>query len=280
MQKDALHDVWKHHSAKWSRVGSPLRPTEEDTRIMMMLAAPALSYSKVNSSLIVLGVTPELVQLPWPSHTRLQAFDHSADMIASVWRPHSLNSSSVQQVCWQNMPVPDKSADLVIGDGCFTVLPSSDGYRAVLAESARVLKQTGLLVLRCFIRPELSESLDDVLEAAHGGTIGSFHAFKWRLAMAMTFDEEFSVAVKDIHEAFERLFPDREHLAGTTGWPIAVIDTIDAYKGMDTRYTFPTMSVLQQLGRPFVDVVDIRYGNYELAERCPIICFKPIECNS
>ena len=46
MQKDSLHDVWKHHSVKWSQVGSPLRPTEEDTRIMLMLSAPALSHGE------------------------------------------------------------------------------------------------------------------------------------------------------------------------------------------------------------------------------------------
>jgi SAM-dependent methyltransferase len=244
---------------------------------MLMLSAPALSHSKVSSTVIILGVTPELVHLPWPSHTRLLAFDHSADMIASVWRPHLTIRSSVLQGSWQNMPLPDKSADLVIGDGCFTVLPSTDACRAVLAESARVLKQTGLLVLRCFIRPEIPESFDDVLDAVHRGMIGSFHALKWRVAMAMTPDKEFTVVVKDIHAVFERLFPDRKQLAESTGWPLAVIDTIDAYKGMDTRYTFPTLSVFRQLALSFVDVVEIRYGNYELAERCPIFSLKPKE---
>jgi SAM-dependent methyltransferase len=280
MQKDAIHDVWRDHATKWSRVGSPLRPTEEDTHIMLMLSAPAFSHSKVSSNVIILGVTPELVQLPWPSHARLHAFDHSAEMIASVWRPHSRNPSSVQQACWQKIPLPDESIDLVIGDGCLTMLPCADDYRAVLAESARVLKLTGLLVLRCFIRPERTESLHDVFMAAHAGMIGSFHALKWRVAMAITPDEEFSVAVTEIHTAFERLFPDRDQLACYTGWPRAAIDTIDAYQGRNARYTFPTMSELKQLALPFVEVTDISQGNYELADRCPILCFKPINYKS
>ncbi len=243
---------------------------------MMMLSTPALSHSKENSVVVVLGVTPELVQLSWPKNTRLLAFDHSADMIASVWSPHSRNPSSVQQVSWQKMPLSDQSADLVIGDGCFTVLPCADDYRNVLAESARVLKRTGLLVLRCFIRPERSESLEEVLAEVLAGQIGSFHALKWRVAMAIIPDEELSVAVTDIHATFERLFPDRDQLAKNTGWPRTAIDTIDAYHEMDTRYTFPTMSAFRKLALPFVNVVDIRQGHYELAERCPIFCFKPI----
>ena len=277
MQSDFIHGVWRSHSKNWYQVGSPLRPTEEDQSIMMMLSIPALSYNQECSDVIVLGVTPELVHLSWPSHTRVHAFDHSADMIASVWSSHARNPSSVQQASWQNIPLSDNSADLVIGDGCFTVLPSADDCQVVLAELARVLKRSGLLVLRCFARPERHESLENVVAALHAGMIGSFHALKWRVAMAIFPDEDLSVPVTDIHAAFERLFPDRDQLAKYTGWPCAVIDTIDAYQRVDTRYTFPTLSELSVLALPFFDVVDIRQGHYELAERCPIICFKPID---
>ncbi len=280
MQNNLIHGVWRNHSMNWSLVGSPLRPTEEDQRIMMMLSIPALSHSMEHTDVVVLGVTPELVHLSWPCNTRVQAFDHSADMIASVWYPNSRNSSFVQQVSWQNMPLSDNSVDLVIGDGCFTVLPSADACRVVLAESARVLKRTGLLVLRCFIRPERSETLENVFAALHAGMIGSFDALKWRVAMAITPDEELSVAVTDIYAAFEMLFPDRDQLAKCTGWSRTAIDTIGAYKGMAARYTFPTMSELRKLASPFVDVFDIRQGHYELAERCPIFCFKPVDCKS
>jgi len=280
MEKDSIPGVWKHHAAHWQQVGSPLRPTEEDREIILTLSLPALSHSRNTSEVIVLGVTPELVQLNWPGNIRLQAFDHSAEMIASVWRPHFRNPSSVQQVRWQSMPLEDESVDLVIGDGCVTVLPCADDCRAVFAEASRVLKPTGLLVMRCFIRPERAESAEDVVTALYNGMIGSFHALKWRVAMAINPDGEFSVAVAGIHALFERLFPDRDQLAGYTGWSREAIDTIDAYSGTDIRYTFPTISELTELALPFAAVVDARKGTYELAERCPILCFKPISCKS
>ena len=275
MQKDAIHGVWKHHSAQWAQVGSPLRPTEEDTRIMLMLSAPAFSINEDISSVVVLGVTPEVVQLPWPIHTHVVAYDHSTDMIASVWQPHFQNPSSVQQVRWQSMPLSDESVDLVIGDGCLSVLPCADDYRGVFAEVARVLKPPGRLVLRCFLRPEQSESIADVVTAVFSGKIGSFHTLKWRVAMAIKPDLEFSVAVADIHAAFESHFPDRQQLAFSTGWSREAINTIDAYKGTDVRYTFPTMSELKPLLLPFFDIVEVRHGSYELAERCHILSLKP-----
>jgi len=242
---------------------------------MLMLSAPAFSISEDISSIIILGVTPEVVQLPWPSNACLHAYDHSADMIASVWRPHFRNPSFVHQVRWQSMPLSEESVDLVIGDGCFSVLPCADEYRAVFDEAARVLKPFGRVVLRCFIRPELSESLEDIVTAVYNGQIGSFHALKWRVAMAIKPEHEFNIAVSDIYAAFNNYFPDRKQLAEFTGWPSEAIDTIEAYKVNDVRYTFPTMSELKLLLLPFFNIVDIRHGSYELADRCPILSLQP-----
>lgn len=242
---------------------------------MLMLSAPAFSNSEDISSVVILGVTPEVVQLPWPTNACLHAYDHSADMIASVWQPHFRNPSFVHQVRWQNMPLSDESVDLVIGDGCFSVLPCADEYRAVFAEAARVLKPFGRLVLRFFIRPELSESLEDIVTAVYNGQIGSFHALKWRVAMAIKPDHEFTIAVSNIYATFNKYFPDRTQLAEYTGWPYEAINTIDAYNVKDVRYTFPTMSEINLLLSPYFDIVDIRHGSYELADRCPILSLQP-----
>ena len=53
-----------------------------------------------------------------------------------------------------------------------------------------------------------------------------------------------NVAVVDILGAFDALVPDRGALAVRTGWSPAVIDTIDAYRGSDLRYSFPTQAEL------------------------------------
>ncbi len=91
---------------------------------MLQMAAPFLLDRADAANIVVMGVTPEIVQLDWPAHVRLQAFDHSAEMIASVWRPHPNLPSEVQQVRWQNMPLADHSVDCVVGDGSLTDQPA------------------------------------------------------------------------------------------------------------------------------------------------------------
>ncbi|MCW8828928.1 MAG: class I SAM-dependent methyltransferase, partial [Gammaproteobacteria bacterium] len=151
-------EVWRAHARQWQRVGAPLRPTQEDGELLLALSAPALSES-VCARLLVMGVTPEVVQLEWPSHVGLLAVDHSQEMIDSVWRPHHSIPSAVKQASWQSMPLEDDSVDSAVGDGCLTVLPSLADYESVFTEVARVLRPGGSLVLRCFIRPDTGESI-------------------------------------------------------------------------------------------------------------------------
>lgn len=129
-------------------------------------------------------------------------------------------------------------------------------------------------MLRCFVRPDRAETLDAVASAALAGDVGSMHALKWRIAMALEVDHTFSVKVVDIRTAFDRLFPDRDLLARITGWPLQVIETIDAYRGVATRYSFPTLAAIRTAAAPLFEVGGVRLGCYELAERCPTVLFR------
>ncbi|AXQ29001.1 methyltransferase domain-containing protein [Solimonas sp. K1W22B-7] len=278
MQPDphAQEGVWTRHSGQWQRIGSPLKPLPEDARRALSLVQPALAEAGLPSKVLVLGVTQELVQLPWPAGGRLLAVDHSGPMIASLWRPSTAVSSEVLRARWQELPLPDASVTAIVGDGSLNALPSLAGIPAVLSEARRVLRPAGLMALRCFIRPDRQESLEAVRDAALQGQVGSFHALKWRVAMALPADAGFSVAVTDILASFEQLFPDRDELARRAGWPRESTDTIEAYRGTDTRYCFPTLAALAEVAAPHFSIVEQRCGEYELAERCPTLCFRPL----
>ncbi|MCW8840767.1 MAG: class I SAM-dependent methyltransferase [Gammaproteobacteria bacterium] len=271
-------EVWRAHARQWQRVGAPLRPTQEDGELLLALSAPALSES-VCARLLVMGVTPEVVQLEWPSHVELLAVDHSQEMIDSVWCPHHSIPSAVKQASWQSMPLEEDSVDSAVGDGCLTVLPSLADYERVFAEVARVLRPGGSLVLRCFIRPDTGESIESVVADAMAGRVGSFHTLKWRVAMTLSADEDHRVPVADIHALFEQVFPDRGALAQQAGWQREVIDTIDAYRGVGTVYTFPVLDAVRRLASNNFEVSEVRCGSYELAERCPTVLFTPIGKN-
>lgn len=83
-----------------------------------------------------------------------------------------------------------------------------------------------------------------------------------------------SVAVADIHKGFKSSFVSRLALFEVTGWPqeqIDTIDMIDAFFGAPTRYAFPTPPQICERCEPRFDVVDVAYGAYELAGRCPLM---------
>ena len=266
--------VWRNHASQWQKVGPPLRPSTQDGALMMAAVAPNLRDRREGAKVVVLGVTQELVQLAWPNHVSLHAFDHSAEMIAAVWQPHPVVPGTVRQARWEDLPLPNRSVKVAIGDGSLNALPRLAEYPAVLVELARVLEPEGVLCLRCFVRPPVPETQPTVSAAALSGEIRSFHALKWRVAMTLSEAPEFSVAVSDIHAAFESMFPDREVLAAAAGWPLEIIDSIDAYKGAQTRYTFPSLIALAEICSPHFALAEVRCGDYELADRCPTVSFK------
>jgi len=240
----------------------------------MMAAVSADLARPTTAELLVLGVTPEVVLLPWPASVRLHAFDHSEQMIATVWQPHPQIASSAQQASWQRLPLADHSVGVAVGDGSFNSLPELADYTEVMLELARVLQPDALLCLRYYALPPVRESLLEVGAAVKAGHVQSFHALKWRVAMAVCEGPTFSVALPAIRAAFEALFPDRDSLAASTGWRREVIDTIDAYQGLLTRYTFADLDTLKALCAPWFTLEAMACGDYELGERCPTLSLR------
>lgn len=266
-----MSDVWREQARQWTRIGAPLRPSPEDVAHLCAAVSPALQDG---GAVLVLGVTPELVQAAWPQASRLEAVDHSADMIERVWAPNPGIASQVRQADWRALPMDDACFRAAVGDNALGALPTLDDYADVLHDVHRVLAADARLALRAFARPAQPETLDDVAADALAGRVQGFHALKWRVAMTLSEAPTYSVAVAHIHAAFERAFPDRACLAAITGWPRATIDTIDAYRDAATRYSFPTLAAIEHAASPWFERVGIAYGHYELAERCPVIAWR------
>ena len=265
--------VWSNHAQQWSRLGSPLRPSARDGEIMWQMIRDSVEKVPGGCRIVLLGVTPELVGLPWPADAELLAIDKSPEMIATVWDPNARIHSQVQPAWWQAMPLAEGWADTAIGDGSFNALPALEDWTDVFEELARVLKPHGKVVARVYVRPDAREHLPVIVSDTLAGRIGILHALKWRLAMALVGGADAGVAVADIHKAFERHFPDRAALAQNTGWPQETIATIDAYRGMSTRYTFPTRAEIATACAGIFTLAESQAGDYELGERCPTMAF-------
>jgi len=264
---------WNKHAQQWRHVKAPLRPCPEDMALFEKVLA---EYFPARATLdaLMLGVTPELAANRWNPALNLIAVDNTLSMIQSVWPKDDAHRTVV---CgnWLKLPLRDAHMDLAMIDGGLPAISFPEAHQKLARELHRVLKTDGVFMARIFARPDVSESVDDVLKAVHGRLIGSFHVFKFRMAMALQGqDPEKGVRLDDVWRSIGEHFDDRARLAGLTGWPLDEIATIDAYRGSQASYHFPSVAeMLQLLGHAF-ECVQQKCGAYELAERCPILVFR------
>lgn len=265
-------DHWARHAAQWAHVGQPLRPGAEDVAAFADLikqSAAALNLAAPRG--LVLGVTPELVGMAWPSATRLIAVDRCPGMIGALLPPLASNPMSGIWGNWMNLPFADDSLDLIAGDGCLTVLESTSDHRRLGLELARVLRPGGRLAMRLFVRPERAERTEQVFADLHAGRIGNFHIFKWRLAMSLVDASTGAVPVADIWQAWCESGIAADELAIDRGWPLAEVATIEAYREASARYTFPRLDEARLALATGFEELACRTPAYELGECCPTL---------
>ena len=266
------NDIWQNKYSIQYRGGFPLRPPQEVANLFDKLVNATNKNTNKPFELILLGVTPELALINWPDNISLKAFDQSKEMIANVWQYNPKINSSVHLSTWQSLPLVSHTIDSIIGDGCTTQLSDKDTFDLLFNELHRVLKAEGHIFLRCFIRPDETESLSKISEDALGGKIKFFGSLKWRIAMSLvSHHKNMFISVNEIYKSFNELFPDREKLSAHTQWPIDMINTIDSYLGSLMQYNFPTLNEFEAMLPNTIKIREVSYGSYELSERCPIL---------
>ncbi len=230
--------------------------------------------ARAEARALLCGVTPELAALSLPMDMPLVAVDQSAPMIAAVWPGDGPGRHAVQGD-WLALDLPDGSVDIALGDGCFTLLDHPQGHRRFAESLARVLVPGGLFSVRLFCRPQHAEPLDAVFGALVAGQIGNFHAFKWRLAMALHGDDSArGVSVAEVWRVFYERCGSPAELAQRVGYPVEQVRTIDNYEGASARYSFARASEVTALLAPEFELLDEWRDDYELGERCPSLLFR------
>jgi len=274
MESD-LVKTWNDAARQFDGYGPPLRPCPEDISILQAIIAEWNGEGRGERKRILLcGVTPEIVTMDWPFPIELVGMDQAESMVRLVW-PGDLPGVRRGVVGnWLESGFAAGSQDVIIGDGGFAFFGYSDGQRALMAELRRILAPDGLFLYRHFAQVENPESPEAVLSAARSGTIGSFHAFKWRLAMALQADSASGVRQQDVRAAWTQAGIDPTRLP-QPGWSERAVGTIDLYRGKQARLYFPTVREFTALLEEQYDDIQLRYPAYELGERCPTISAKP-----
>ncbi len=264
-------DGWKQTHLSALRVRPPWSPTDEDLAFVGAITKPVLNRT-AHPTVLVLGVTPRLVHMDWPAGTEIVAVDSSPGMIASTFQPHPNLASRAICAPWSDIPIDDASMDTIVGDGSLNSLSALADYAGVFGEAARILKATGVLALRCFVRPDDVEAPEDVVTRARDGAFPTTAGFRFRLCLALARDDG-SVELGRLHATFNRLVPDRDALSRITGWPRADIDRVDVDTGSKVRFTFPTQVQFAQLCAPHFHIERMEHGSYTQSEQCPTILF-------
>jgi SAM-dependent methyltransferase len=263
---------WVLRPEDWPLFGSPLRPAAADLACFAEEITAWRSHGGGEAPrALLLGVTPEVPRLAWPPGTRVWAVDRSAGMIHGVWPADAPFAAGAVRADWRALPFRDGSADVVIGDGCFTLFRWPEGYRSLLGGLARVLRTGGRLIMRFYLRPATPEPLDRVVADLAAGRIETFHLFKWRLLHALHGDNPEGVRLGDAWKAWQALGLDAGRLARERGWPPAVVSTIDVYRDADLRYSFPTLAELRHVFEPPFRELACHLHDYPLGECCPIV---------
>jgi SAM-dependent methyltransferase len=240
----------------------PLRPNAE------VAAALGDCIAGRADSVLLLGVTPELAALS----PNLTAVDRNQNMIDHIWPGNSPERRAILGE-WLELTFPCGAFSAVIGDGSLNNVRYPDGHRRFYEQLARVLSAGGRFASRVFATPDPAASIKQVCDDALRGRAGSFHAFKWRLAMSIAAESgDANVPVANILATFNARVPDRGKLLVATGWSSEDFSTIDLYAGSAQFNCFPTRRQLLDVIPPeFTEIHWRETGGYDLADCCPLL---------
>lgn len=273
MSTNVKQEHWPAMARAWDQSGAPLRPSPQDVAAYHRGAQAWMQGRDAAPRVLLLGVTPEIYNLPWPAGRDLLAVDRTPAMIAHVWvgKPEE-----VLQASWLELPLPSASRDIALCDGGLHLLDHPAGQKKLVERLHEVLAPGGRCIFRLFTPPAKKESARAVLDDLIAGRVANLNVLKLRLCMALQDSTKGGVAVKKVWETLRALAPDWETLALRLGWPLEHLAAIDVYRESDARYHFMSVDQVRELfcgdGR-FVSL-GFDVSDYDLGERCPVIVFE------
>ncbi len=266
---------WAEVARLWQQLGPPLRPSAADVSIYdQRCFGVARRIDSLQA--LILGVTPELHALRWPSETDLLAIDHTRGMIEAVW-PGPEGSALCAE--WTDMPLESASRDVALCDGGLPLLAYPQTHRQLARELQRVLVRDGLFVTRLFVPSARHESVDEVLRDLVSGRVSCLNALKLRLWDAIQSEVSVGVRLGDVWNAVSDLAPSLDALADRLGWEREHLQPLTTYRECASRYHLVSV---EEVTRVFCDecrgfdlrAVDI--PSYPLGDRCPIVTFQRV----
>lgn len=272
---------WPQMARDWKRISSPLRPSAQDVEsYRQVINIWTQAHPERAPRALILGVTPELYDLPWPERALLRAADRTRAMIDYVW-PGPAEAAIHSD--WIELDLPDASMDIIVSDGGLIMPDYPRSQQALCNNISRMLAPGGITAFRLYALPAQAESADDVLRALDEGAVPNLSILKLRLGMAMQASPEQGVALADVWKKLRGTLRGKlkgeasgwEELADRLGWSHEYLQVIDAYRDSHASYYFTTAEaavvLFENAGLSFVKRLTC---SYEMGEQCPVVVFQ------
>jgi SAM-dependent methyltransferase len=265
--------VWVAIAKAYSTFGSPFVPTAEDVEACERAIKGYMQPNQQRTEAVVLGVTPKIVSMNWPNNTFVTGVDSSRDVIAAIWPGDIPMKRMAVCASWLNLPIADNTSDVVVGDGSLNVCRYPDEMAAILASVKRALKVGGLLVLRCYLRPDRQENLDELFyELKTAKPPMTVDCFKFRLYVAMQRSLREGISVRNAYQQLIARNLDRANMLTKLKWPLECVEPFELWRHSDAVYSFPTLMEIRDLFRHsgFTEI-SISKPAYKLGNLCPTL---------
>jgi len=264
----AARAYWESRARDW-RVSPPLTPAPEDIAWYegkVADCARALASGPLRA--ILLGVTPGIATMTWPSGTSLLAVDWARGMLRHVWpRAGVPEHTDVVRADWRELPLASGSVDLVVGDGCYAALGSLAGARQLNREVRRILKPRGWYCVRAFCRSDTPPTAAALFEELESGSVDNLDLFRWRLAMAVHGESTEGVALGKVWRVWQDHV--REVQSDARRWSADQRVNMARWEDVQARFSFPSLGELRALAEPGFDLVASESPSYESARHFP-----------
>jgi hypothetical protein len=259
---------WAGDEAIWQTISPPMIPTAEDVALILRACQAVLSRT-APPRVLVLGVTPALVDAGWPSGAEIHAVDYDQAMIDLLWLPRE--NAHCHCARWQEMPFADDHFDLVVGDCSFNALPSLADYPAVLREIVRVKRADAPVIARFFMQSDPRDTLAGLRRDADGRLAGLSSPAKRLLIAIAAAAADASLNLRDVPlRIAERCGPLEEYLAALGQSPAEISRAVRTYaSGQHLNYP-SSQQILEQFG-PFFDEVELAFPAYDAGANCPTV---------
>lgn len=268
-------DVWTSIARGYAAFASPWVPcSEEISTYEREVRQQAELVGTCAIDAVMLGVTPGIALMRWPTGSRITAVDISPGVIDALWPGDVPNVREAKCATWFEIPKARNSCDVIIGDGSLNVCRFPMQLRELGGALACFLKGEGVFIVRAYVRPGTRESVDAVFDDLFSGKGLGVDVFKMRLYLAMQRTSEEGVAVREAATILDHYNLDCRAMRERFGWSWEAVEPFSKWRASDAIYSFPTLDELREALHDHFDEVSASWPDYEMGHCCPTLVMR------